>query len=175
MDNKKTSRFTTFKANESQKEVTKKTAQQLKNKLLLLATKMLKRKQINKAAFNGMEKQTYSRTHTATLEESLSTLKSIKDQFKVNEAQTRTTKNNSKKFTAKDVKQHKMELKADELTEYNVYIKYISYVEMKKEGNVGVEFLEEMRKTSIVKKSLGKQWYDDRTERRRAGTRLWAH
>ena len=92
MDNKKTSRFITFKANESQKEVTKKTAQQLKNKLLLLATEMHKRKQINNAAFKGMEKQTYSRTRIDTLEESLSTLKSIKDQFKVNEAQTRTTK-----------------------------------------------------------------------------------
>ena len=114
---------------------------------------MLKRKQINNAAFKGMEKQTYSRTRIDTLEESLSTLKSIKDQFKVNEAQTRTTKNNSKKFTAKDVKQHKMELKADELTEYNVYIKYISYVEMAKKDNISVEFLEEMRKTSIVKKA----------------------
>ena len=153
MDNKKTSRFTTFKANESQKEVTKKTAQQLKNKLLLLANEMLKNKQINNAAFKGMEKQTYSRTRIDTLEESLSTLKSIKDQFKVNEAQTRTTKNNSKKFTAKDVKQHKMELKADELTEYNVYIKYISYVEAAKKDNVSVEFLEEMRKTSIGNKA----------------------
>ena len=88
MDNKKTSRFNSFKANESQKEATKKTTQHLKNKLLLLANEMLKNKQINKAAFKGMEKQTYSRTRIDTLEESLSTLKSIKDQFKVNEAQT---------------------------------------------------------------------------------------
>ncbi len=56
MDSKKTSRFNTFKANESLKEATKKTAQQLKNRLLLLATEMLKNKQINKAAFKGMGK-----------------------------------------------------------------------------------------------------------------------
>ena len=137
MSNKKVSRFERFRANQPRDDM--ESTQKIKNRLLLLANDMLKGKQINKSLYGRMEKLTYSRTRKVTLLTNIDALQAIQEKFKTNEAQTRQTKGITQKFSIKELKQVKNEVKADESVSYNVYIKYKAYVVVEERGEKHVE------------------------------------